>query len=724
MPSPFSNIFAIDPLDLTKVAALAEVVIFAPGDEAMEPLNLTDVTGVPLGNPITTNEFGFGPAFIADLDQVAWSGGGLSGLMESYAGVKTVAVAAQDSSALSAASAEGSRLAAELSAERSAAAATEQVELELAENRAVMDQASLDVATSRDAAVAAARLVDAPAGNAVLAAIAPGGAAHGELSAAIDDRARIFNVLDYGSIGLGLSDETAAVQAACDAIKAAGRGKLYFPPGRYAMDGYVTIPSNIEIYGDGAEILKLSGATSQTVFAGFSNGSVGYGSGANNIIAHDLKFRGSFEGAIPRGVCAFSLNHTDGFKSWDLHFVEASGNGHQFDLQGCRNIRINTPIAEGFRTEFGGLYSEFVQIDCSFRIGGSLKDAPGSYDGLPTCDVILDGGKFLPLTIGTKTYPAPIPMGAHAVGEGVYYRDISFTNNYIEHLVQDTISNTPGITHWMSVDGLTITGNTFNNTTGAACFAINIQRGGFAYPLSEVENGSAASIALTNPQPCKNITLDKNKYIGFTNVSTAAPIISIYGSANALFEGLSIGDEQFKDCTPNYTTTDGSSCIRLVYGRKMKLGIKSAVNIKRLFHMSNCSGFTIASGAVEKCSSAVAIKLDSCSGFTVGGVSFEKCRGVIDISACTRFTISAGDMGEDSSITNGPALIRIVGASSVFSVTANAIFGTATTSSAISIGGASTAGTVQANVGKWAGATKIYIAPDSPTVTQANNNII
>lgn len=56
------------------------------------------------------------------------------------------------------------------------------------------------------------------------------------------------NVLDYGAVGDGVTDNTAAIQAALTA----GAGKaVYIPPGDYKLTGYVSVPNNTTIYGDG-----------------------------------------------------------------------------------------------------------------------------------------------------------------------------------------------------------------------------------------------------------------------------------------------------------------------------------------------------------------------------------------------------------------------------------------------------------------------------------------
>ncbi|UYB35515.1 polysaccharide deacetylase family protein [Arthrobacter koreensis] len=95
MPYPFDQIFAADPDNTEMVASNTGVLIFAPGDPTRAPLTLTTLTGIPLANPVPVNDKGFGPAFIADLDQVAWEGGGHTGLFASYKGIKDEAVAAR-----------------------------------------------------------------------------------------------------------------------------------------------------------------------------------------------------------------------------------------------------------------------------------------------------------------------------------------------------------------------------------------------------------------------------------------------------------------------------------------------------------------------------------------------------------------------------------------------------------------------------------------------------
>ena len=63
--------------------------------------------------------------------------------------------------------------------------------------------------------------------------------------------ADIVNVKDFGAVGDGVTDDTAAIQAA--ASKAEGKS-LYIPSGRYLLSSAsVLLPSNVHVFGDGPD---------------------------------------------------------------------------------------------------------------------------------------------------------------------------------------------------------------------------------------------------------------------------------------------------------------------------------------------------------------------------------------------------------------------------------------------------------------------------------------
>jgi hypothetical protein len=60
-----------------------------------------------------------------------------------------------------------------------------------------------------------------------------------------------YNVLDYGAIGDGVANDTAAIQAALTAAFNAGGGSVYVPTGTYKITLPLIVRSNTSLFGDG-----------------------------------------------------------------------------------------------------------------------------------------------------------------------------------------------------------------------------------------------------------------------------------------------------------------------------------------------------------------------------------------------------------------------------------------------------------------------------------------
>lgn len=64
-----------------------------------------------------------------------------------------------------------------------------------------------------------------------------------------------LNVKDFGAAGDGVTTDTTAIQAAFDAVRLAGGGSVYFPPGTYIVDRSIRIGAKTRAFGAGASSL-------------------------------------------------------------------------------------------------------------------------------------------------------------------------------------------------------------------------------------------------------------------------------------------------------------------------------------------------------------------------------------------------------------------------------------------------------------------------------------
>jgi len=81
-----------------------------------------------------------------------------------------------------------------------------------------------------------------------------------------------FNVLDYGAVGNGVTDDSTAVQAAFDAASTAGGGTVYLPSGTYLCNTPLVLQYGVNLVGESRAntIIKKDSTTTKavTIYAG------------------------------------------------------------------------------------------------------------------------------------------------------------------------------------------------------------------------------------------------------------------------------------------------------------------------------------------------------------------------------------------------------------------------------------------------------------------------
>jgi hypothetical protein len=132
------------------------------------------------------------------------------------------------------------------------------------------------------------------------------------------------NVKAYGATGDGVTDDTAAVQAACTAANG-----VFFPSGTYKVTSPITLKSNNMVFGEGASsvILYTGTATSQGALYANSGSASTY---VENLVVQNIKILGTVA--------------TAGFSEF-VHLISFSG---------VRNCLIDNCEIVGFRGD--GIY--------------------------------------------------------------------------------------------------------------------------------------------------------------------------------------------------------------------------------------------------------------------------------------------------------------------------------------------------------------------------------
>lgn len=120
----------------------------------------------------------------------------------------------------------------------------------------------------------------------------------------------VYNVQDFGATGDGVTDDTAAVQAALTAVPATG-GKVYFPHGTYKLTGTgvsCLLKSNIDVFGAGMGATLIDGSGVDTAYGApvsFSTvlyfGEYGADAGATlkHLHLHDFSIKGPAAATAP-----------------------------------------------------------------------------------------------------------------------------------------------------------------------------------------------------------------------------------------------------------------------------------------------------------------------------------------------------------------------------------------------------------------------------------------
>lgn len=176
------------------------------------------------------------------------------------------------------------------------------------------------------------------------------------------------SVVDFGAVGDGVTDDTAAIQ---EAITAAYNNSLYIPAGTYIISSRLDITDSIKIYGDGmdASILKSAAGGTHIVLYSYNI------SGIDNVTLVDFAVDGNDGGQYDSGLVQIT---TANF--W-IERIRVFNTTRATGAQGVNGISTSSLAA------LEGTYGSGVIKDCI--VHGVSK--PGIYPSSYCVNVLVDG---------------------------------------------------------------------------------------------------------------------------------------------------------------------------------------------------------------------------------------------------------------------------------------------------------------------------------------------
>lgn len=180
------------------------------------------------------------------------------------------------------------------------------------------------------------------------------------------ERAVTFNVKDYGAVGDGTANDTAAIQAALDAASTAGGGTVFLPRGVYKLAGKIKLGDNVALEGVGAQsVLKpeFTSVINRVIWNDWTAGNT-------NITLRNFKLDRSY--GAPNVQHGILLNGVDGLLVDGVVFtgIAAINGAGALNVSGILDTGITHLVSRNVRV-----------VNCQFNDTGNYGVQVGYVDG-------------------------------------------------------------------------------------------------------------------------------------------------------------------------------------------------------------------------------------------------------------------------------------------------------------------------------------------------------
>ena len=231
--------------------------------------------------------------------------------------------------------------------------------------------------------------------------------------------AQYISVKDFGAVGDGVHDDTAAIQAALNTNS--GNVSVYFPKGVYKITATILIPQNraTKMYGDGFNPQETTNPVEGTVikWAGAANGlmfssNVAGGANTSGLIINDMRFDG--DNIASRGmVIGADAAHPQHEYFENVQFRNFAFNGTDACLD----------LAGASYSKYGVADSNFVNVLIdggarALRVSSQQLNFYGGAIGAKNGSILVElGDNSHPKFYGTGFYSGPgNPLAVFGIG--------------------------------------------------------------------------------------------------------------------------------------------------------------------------------------------------------------------------------------------------------------------------------------------------------------------
>jgi hypothetical protein len=174
----------------------------------------------------------------------------------------------------------------------------------------------------------------------------------------------MFNVLDFGAVGDGSTNNNASIQAAIDAAEANNGGSVYFPDGVYLLTTGITVLANdVSLIFDTGASINWAGSATGTIIT-VSNGTNQFRNNIENLrITHTT---------VMTGGTALKL---DAVNTFNINNIQIDGAFNAISLTGGAGIIQNVQLTN---SAAGGIVVDLINVGDFYLENGTIQGPIGA----------------------------------------------------------------------------------------------------------------------------------------------------------------------------------------------------------------------------------------------------------------------------------------------------------------------------------------------------------